>query len=130
LGIEATRAILYKEMFTVFEEAGTSVNYRHVGVLVDKICSRGRLMSVDRYGINKCDIGPLAKMSFEQTEDIALRAALFGERFELLRQFVDRIRPAGGRCDSEFNVAFVVCHRSSQIETGHRVLLPAPRASA
>jgi DNA-directed RNA polymerase II subunit RPB1 len=80
LGIEATRAILYKEMFTVFEEAGTSVNYRHVGVLVDKICSRGRLMSVDRYGINKCDIGPLAKMSFEQTEDIALRAALFGER--------------------------------------------------
>jgi DNA-directed RNA polymerase II subunit RPB1 len=37
-------------------------------------------MSIDRYGINKNDIGPLAKMSFEQTEDIALRAALFGER--------------------------------------------------
>jgi DNA-directed RNA polymerase II subunit RPB1 len=39
----------------------------------------GRLMSVDRYGINKNDIGPLAKASFEETEKILLRAALFGE---------------------------------------------------
>lgn len=80
LGIEATRAILFKEMSNVFEESGTSVNYRHVGILVDKICCKGKLMSIDRYGINKNDIGPLAKMSFEQTEDIALRAAIFGER--------------------------------------------------
>jgi DNA-directed RNA polymerase II subunit RPB1 len=36
-------------------------------------------MSVDRYGINKNDIGPLAKASFEETEKILLRAALFGE---------------------------------------------------
>ena len=36
-------------------------------------------MTVDRYGINKNNIGPLAKASFEQTEDIMLRAALFGE---------------------------------------------------
>ena len=36
-------------------------------------------MSVDRYGINKMDIGPLAKASFEETEKILLSAALFGE---------------------------------------------------
>jgi DNA-directed RNA polymerase beta' subunit len=84
LGIEATRHILYKEMSNVFEESGTSVNYRHVGILVDKICAKGKLMSIDRYGINKNDIGPLAKMSFEQTEDIALRAAMFGERDPVL----------------------------------------------
>jgi DNA-directed RNA polymerase II subunit RPB1 len=84
LGIEAARASLYKEMSNVFEESGTSVNYRHVGILVDKICAKGKLMSIDRYGINKNDIGPLAKMSFEQTEDIALRAALFGERDPVL----------------------------------------------
>jgi DNA-directed RNA polymerase beta' subunit len=36
-------------------------------------------MSVDRYGINKMDIGPLAKASLEETEKILLRAALFGE---------------------------------------------------
>jgi DNA-directed RNA polymerase beta' subunit len=80
LGIEATRATLFKEITTLFAESGTGVNYRHVSVLIDKMCHKGRVMSVDRYGINKNDIGPLAKMSFEQTEDIALRAAMFGER--------------------------------------------------
>jgi len=39
----------------------------------------GRLMSVDRYGINKSDNGPLAKASFEETEKILLKAAIFGE---------------------------------------------------
>jgi len=51
---------------------------------LDKMCHKGRTMSIDRYGINKNDIGPLAKMSFEQTEDIALRAAIFGERDPVL----------------------------------------------
>lgn len=80
LGIEATRAVLYKEISTLFAESGVSVNYRHISVMLDKMCHKGRVMSIDRYGINKNDIGPLAKMSFEQTEDMALRAALFGER--------------------------------------------------
>jgi hypothetical protein len=39
----------------------------------------GKLLSVDRYGINKQDIGPLAKASFEETEKILLKAALYGE---------------------------------------------------
>ena len=84
LGIEATRATLYKEITTLFADAGSSVNYRHVCILLDKMCHKGRTMSIDRYGINKNDIGPLAKMSFEQTEDIALRAAIFGERDPVL----------------------------------------------
>lgn len=84
LGVEAARATLFKEITTLFAESGSSVNYRHVRILVDKMCSKGRLMSIDRYGINKNDIGPLAKMSFEQTEDIALRAATFGERDPVL----------------------------------------------
>jgi DNA-directed RNA polymerase II subunit RPB1 len=80
LGIEATRATLFKEITTLFTESGTGVNYRHISVLIDKMCHKGRVMSVDRYGINKNDIGPLAKMSFEQTAEIALNAAEFGER--------------------------------------------------
>lgn len=77
LGIEATRATLIQEITTLFEEAG--VNYRHLGLLCDVMTRNGKLMSVDRYGINKMDIGPLAKASFEETEKILLRAALFGE---------------------------------------------------
>jgi DNA-directed RNA polymerase beta' subunit len=78
LGVEAARAILFREIFGLFEQAAP-VNYRHVAILCDAMCNRGRLMSADRYGVNKKKTGPLAKASFEQTEDIMLRAALFGE---------------------------------------------------
>jgi DNA-directed RNA polymerase II subunit RPB1 len=77
LGIEATRQILYNEIQTLFEDG--QINYRHLGLLVDAMTRAGRLMSVDRYGINKLDIGPLAKASFEETERILLKAAVFGE---------------------------------------------------
>lgn len=77
LGIEATRAVLLNEITTLFEEAG--VNNRHLGLLCDVMTRGGRLMPADRHGINKTDIGPLAKASFEETEKILLNAALFGE---------------------------------------------------
>lgn len=77
LGVEATRQVLLNEISELFEEAG--VNFRHLGILCDVMTRAGRLMSVDRYGINKNDIGPLAKASFEETERILLRAAIFGE---------------------------------------------------
>jgi DNA-directed RNA polymerase II subunit RPB1 len=77
LGIEATRQVLYNEINTLFEDG--QINYRHLGLLVDMMTRAGRLMSVDRYGINKLDIGPLAKASFEETERILLKAAVFGE---------------------------------------------------
>jgi DNA-directed RNA polymerase II subunit RPB1 len=77
LGVEAARATLLNEMTTLFEEAG--VSNRHLGLLCDVMTRIGGLMSVDRYGINKNDIGPIAKASFEETEKILLKAALFGE---------------------------------------------------
>ena len=77
LGIEATRATLLHEITTLFEEAG--VNNRHLGLLCDVMTRAGRLMSADRHGINKTDIGPLAKASFEETERILLNAAVYGE---------------------------------------------------
>ena len=79
LGIEAARQILFREIFGLFESAAP-VNYRHVAILCDAMCNRGRMMSADRIGVNKkTRIGPLAKASFEQTGDIMLKAAIFGE---------------------------------------------------
>jgi DNA-directed RNA polymerase II subunit RPB1 len=78
LGIEAARQILFREIFGLFEQAAP-VNYRHVALLCDAMCNRGRMMSADRYGVNKKKSGPLAKASFEQTELIMLNAAMFGE---------------------------------------------------
>jgi DNA-directed RNA polymerase II subunit RPB1 len=77
LGIEATRGTLYSEINSLFGEA--DINYRHLGLLCDIMTHTGRLMSADRYGINKMDTGPVAKACFEETEKILLRAALFGE---------------------------------------------------
>ena len=78
LGIEAARAILLSEITNLFADAG-GVDFRHLGLLCDWMTRVGKLLSVDRYGINKQDIGPLAKASFEETEKILLKAALFGE---------------------------------------------------
>jgi DNA-directed RNA polymerase II subunit RPB1 len=77
LGIEATRNILYSEISGLFDDA--DINYRHLGLLCDSMTHAGRLMSVDRYGINKSDNGPLAKACFEETEKVLRDAALFGE---------------------------------------------------
>jgi DNA-directed RNA polymerase II subunit RPB1 len=40
---------------------------------------KGHLLSIDRHGINRSDIGPLAKCSFEETSDIIIKAGIFGE---------------------------------------------------
>jgi DNA-directed RNA polymerase beta' subunit len=77
LGIEATRAILFNEISGLFESVG--VNYRHLCLLCDVMTRFGRLMSIDRYGIKKNDVGTLAKASFEETQNILLKAALYGE---------------------------------------------------
>ena len=78
LGVEAARATLLNEITNLFAEAG-GVDFRHLGLLCDWMTRVGKLLSADRYGINKQDIGPLAKASFEETEKILLRAAMFGE---------------------------------------------------
>jgi DNA-directed RNA polymerase beta' subunit len=77
LGIEAARAGLLQEITGLFDEVG--VNQRHLGLLCDIMTRPGKFVSMDRYGINKLDIGPLAKASFEETEKILLKASLFGE---------------------------------------------------
>jgi len=77
LGIEATRTALFTEINGLFDDA--DINYRHLGLLCDSMTHAGKLMSVDRYGINKSDNGPLAKACFEETEKVLRDAALFGE---------------------------------------------------
>jgi len=79
LGIEAARQVIMKELNEVIDSAGSYVNYRHMSLLVDVMTNRGNLMSIDRFGINRGNIGPLAKCSFEETTDQLFKAAIFGE---------------------------------------------------
>ena len=79
LGIEAARQALYNELSGVIDDAELYVNYRHIALLVDTMTNRGYLLSVDRHGINRVDIGPLAKCSFEETTDMLIKAGIFSE---------------------------------------------------
>jgi DNA-directed RNA polymerase II subunit RPB1 len=77
LGIEAARKALALELEEVIGEG--IMNYRHMSVLIDTMTCKGQLMSIDRHGINRSDIGPLAKSSFEETTDMLVNAAIFSE---------------------------------------------------
>ena len=77
LGIEAARNALYAEIMDVIGEG--ALNYRHVSLLLDTMTNRGQLMSIDRHGINRGDVGPLAKSSFEETTDMLINASIFSE---------------------------------------------------
>lgn len=77
LGIEAARNALYNEIMDVIGEG--ALNYRHVSLLLDTMTNRGQLMSIDRHGINRGDVGPLAKSSFEETTDMLINASIFSE---------------------------------------------------
>jgi DNA-directed RNA polymerase beta' subunit len=77
-GVEAARQALYNEIDDILNST-TSVNHRHIALLVDTMTCKGYLLSVDRHGINRSDIGPLAKCSFEETSDILIKAGVFGE---------------------------------------------------
>jgi len=77
LGIEAARQVLLNEINEVLE--GEGVNFRHLSLLVDTMTNKGTLLSIDRHGINRSDIGPFAKCSFEETSDMLIKAGIFGE---------------------------------------------------
>ena len=77
LGVEAARTALHNELLNVTSE--DSMNYRHLSLLIDTMTYKGQLMSIDRHGINRGDIGPLAKSSFEETTDMLINASIFAE---------------------------------------------------
>jgi DNA-directed RNA polymerase II subunit RPB1 len=79
LGIEAARKGLMKELHMVLSFDGSYVNHRHQALLVDIMTQRGLLMAITRHGINRNDTGALMRCSFEETVEILLEAAGFGE---------------------------------------------------
>lgn len=79
LGIEAARISLINELRMILGTYEIYVNYRHLGTLVDMMTQRGIFTSITRHGINRVNSGPLRKCSFEETTEILLEAAFFGE---------------------------------------------------
>jgi hypothetical protein len=77
-GIEAARSLLYHEFMEVYE--GKTVP-RHVKIMVDIMTYRGKLMQIDRHGLNRStDISPFSKACFEEVLNTVVKAGLFAER--------------------------------------------------
>lgn len=79
-GIEAARRCLIEEFDKIMKAGGAQLNSRHIELLVDIMTSQGILLSIDRYGMNKTESGPLQKISFEETAKQILNAGLYNEK--------------------------------------------------
>ena len=79
LGIEAARKAIEREMNHVISFDGSYVNYRHLALLCDVMTTKGHLMPVTRHGINRQEVGPIMRCSFEQTVDVLMEAAAHAE---------------------------------------------------
>jgi DNA-directed RNA polymerase beta' subunit len=79
-GIEAARQMLLYELKTTYNENDANINVNHLSLLVDQMCHMGEITSIDRHGLAKIDIDPIARASFEKTMDHFLNAAIFNEK--------------------------------------------------
>ncbi len=75
LGVEGAHKYLLDEFGKIIK-----VNKRHLDVLIDSMTYPGKIMSVSRYGIDRKQVGPLAKACFEQPVENFLISATKGER--------------------------------------------------
>jgi len=79
-GIEAGRTIIMKELVNTFGAGGIdNINHNHLSVLVDFMTANGEITSIDRHGLGKLDVDPLAKCSFEKTMEHLVQAAIYNE---------------------------------------------------
>jgi DNA-directed RNA polymerase beta' subunit len=83
LGIEAARKCLFNEILEVMEFDNTYINHHHIHLLCDRMTCNESMVSIFRHGINKDNIGPIAKASFEETSEMFLQAARHGELDEM-----------------------------------------------
>ena len=118
-GIDAARMALIKEFKSVFAGAGTKVNFAHLETLCDLITNTGTPTSIDRHGMNKSEIDPLARASFEKTVDQLLQASVFGE-IDHMNNVSSRIMAGlaikGGTCLCEVILDSDLLEKSEYIE--------------
>ena len=80
LGIEAAARVLFEELQTTMGFDGNFINPRHISLLVSVMTFNKYFTPVSRHGLNRiAGASVIARCSFEETCDILIDAALFGE---------------------------------------------------
>jgi DNA-directed RNA polymerase II subunit RPB1 len=82
LGVEAARKCLFNETIEVIE-FDSYINHHHIAMLCDRMSYNSKMTSIFRHGINRDNIGAIAKATFEETTEIFLNAAKHGELDEM-----------------------------------------------
>jgi hypothetical protein len=112
-GIEATRELIYRELMKVYRS--NNPNPRHIQMLSDIMTYRGKLMQIDRHGLNKnSEIGPIAKASFEEVMNIFTKAALFAEKDNMKGVSANIL--AGQFCKSGTNAFEILIDEEKMLE--------------
>lgn len=125
-GIEATRQILLNELTETYKAAGANINQNHLSLLVDQMCHLGEIVSIDRHGLSKIDMDPIARASFEKTMDHFVNAAIFNEKDSMKsvssRIAIGRVIPGGtGGFDLLLDTKKLENSEYTEDETGGRI---------
>ena len=109
LGIEAARQLLKNEINNVMKFSGIYINQKHLNLLSDFMTLKGDLISIDRHGVRLSESGPLAKSSFEESDEHFIKSTLFnlGDSMKSLTSnlILGQVGNFGtGICDIEFDI--------------------------
>lgn len=79
-GIEAVKSLLLFEFRATFNAGGgKDINYSHLSVLIDFMTHTGSIVSIERDGLGKLNVDPIAKASFEKTVQQFRDSALYNK---------------------------------------------------
>ena len=76
-GIEAARNKIINELNNVLKSS--NISFHHLSLLADLMTNTGVLTSIDRHGLHKLNVDPLARASFEKPVEQLLNAAVFSK---------------------------------------------------
>jgi len=117
-GIEAARTALLKELTTAF--SNNEINYAHMSILIDAMTYNGKLISMNRYGINNLDTAPLGRITFEKTMEQLTIACAFNE-VDYLHGVSSRVMAGrcikGGTCMCDIEIDLDIVQNSELDET-------------
>ena len=78
-GIEAARNATIREMQSVMDLQGISVDIRHIMLLADAMTSDGKVKSIGRHGLSGEKAGVMGRAAFEETIKHLVNASIVGE---------------------------------------------------
>ena len=109
LGIEAARGLLKSEINNVLKFSGIYINDKHLNLLADLISIKGTLISIDRHGVRASDKGPLAKCSFEESDEHFIKSSIFNLNDQMKSLTSNLIMGQVGKfgtgiCEVEFDI--------------------------